>query len=167
MDAPAAWLTTEQMGLTALLLQSHQEVFHRSLLPNNGEEPSLRLRCQELFACGFPVLAHTNAADPLLSYANAAALQLWETHWAELIGMPSRLTAPPSERNERHQALGQAKQREAIEGYRGIRISRKGHRFMINTGRIWTLRDDENRPVGQAACFSDWWWLTPPRSRND
>ena len=164
MDAAAAWLTTERMGLTALLLQSHQEVFHRPLLASNGEEPSsLRLRCQELFACGFPVLAHTNAADPLLSYGNAAALQLWETHWAELIGMPSRLTAPPSERNERHQALGQAKQREAIEGYRGIRISRKGHRFMINNGRIWTLRDDENRPVGQAACFSDWWWLTIPK----
>ena len=32
MDAAAAWLTTEQMGLTALLLQSHQEVFHRPLL---------------------------------------------------------------------------------------------------------------------------------------
>ena len=105
------------------------------------------------------MLAHTNAADPLLSYANAAALQLWETHWAELIGMPSRLTAPPSERGERHQALGQAKQREAIEGYRGIRISRKGRRFMINNGRIWTLRDQENRPIGQAACFSDWWWI--------
>ena len=61
MDAAAAWLTDEQMGLTALLLQSHQEVFHRSLLPSNGEEPSLRLRCQELFACGFPVLAYTTA----------------------------------------------------------------------------------------------------------
>ena len=159
MDATAAWLTSEQMQLAALLFQSHQRVFHRPLLASNGETPSLRLRCQELFACGFPVLAHTNAADPLLTYANAAALQLWETRWAELVGMPSRLTAPASERSERHQALGQAKQREAIAGYRGVRISRKGRRFMINNGRIWTLRDDENRPIGQAACFSDWWWI--------
>ena len=63
-------------------------------------------------------------------------LRLWETHWADLVGMPSRLTAPPSERSERHQGLGQAKQLEAIVGYRGIRFSRKGHRLRINNERI-------------------------------
>ena len=159
MDAPAAWLTTEQMGLMALLLQSHQEVFHRSLLPSNGEEPSLRLRCQELFACGFPVLAHGTEQDPQLSYANAAALQLWDSHWDELIGMPSRLTAPNSERAERSSALGQAQRLDAVRHYRGIRISRQGRRFMINNAKIWTLWDAEGRVCGQAACFSDWWWL--------
>ena len=55
------------------------------------------------------MLAHSTGNDPSLSYANAAALQLWETRWDELIGMPSQLTAPDSERAERSSALGQAR----------------------------------------------------------
>ena len=72
---------------------------------------------------------------------------------------PSRLTAPNSERAERSNALGQAKRLDAVQNYRGIRISRKGRRFMINKARIWTLWDADERACGQAACFSDWWWL--------
>ena len=105
------------------------------------------------------MLAHGTEQDPSLSYANAAALQLWDSHWDGLIGMPSRLTAPDSERAERSSALGQAKRLDAVQNYRGIRISRKGRRFMINKARIWTLWDAEERICGQAACFSDWWWL--------
>ena len=70
-----------------------------------------------------------------------------------------RLTTPDSERAERSSALGQAKRLDAAQNYRGIRISRKGRRFMINKARIWTLWDAEERVCGQAACFSDWWWL--------
>ena len=105
------------------------------------------------------MLAHGTEQNPRLSYANAAALQLWDSHWDGLIGMPSRLTAPDSERAERSSALGQAKRLDAVQNYHGIRISRKGRRFMINKARIWTLWDAEERVCGQAACFSDWWWL--------
>ena len=68
-----------------------------------------RLKAQKLFSCGFPVLAYGGGSDPTLSYANAAALQLWETTWADLIGLLSRLTAPESERSERRQALEKLK----------------------------------------------------------
>ena len=105
------------------------------------------------------MLAHGTEQDPALSYANAAALQLWDSDWNVLIGMPSRLTAPDSERAERSSALSQAKRLDAVQNYHGIRISRKGRRFMINKARIWTLWDAEERVCGQAACFSDWWWL--------
>ena len=159
MDETTAWLSKEQRGLAALLLQSHQRGFGRPLLAGAAAASPLRLRCQELFACGFPVLAHGTGQDPRLSYANAAALQAWETDWTGLIGMPSRLTAPESERQERRQALCQAHSQLAITGYRGIRISRKGRRFMINNARIWTLWDQEERVIGQAASFRDWWWL--------
>ena len=159
MDETTAWLSKEQQGLAALLLQSHQRAFGHLMLASSQPTTSLRLRCQELFACGFPVLAHGTGQDPRLSYANAAALQVWETDWTGLIGMPSRLTAPESERQERRQALGQAHSQLAITGYRGIRISRKGRRFMINNARIWTLWDQEERVIGQAASFRDWWWL--------
>ena len=159
MAREAAWLTADKQGLAAVLLQSHQRAFSRTLIASPQPGHSRRLLCQNLFACGFPVLAHGPEQDPALSYANAAALQLWDSHWDGLIGMPSRLTAPDSERAERSSALGQAKRLDVVQNYCGIRISRKGRRFMINKARIWTLWDTEARVCGQAACFSDWWWL--------
>ena len=159
MAREAAWLSAEKQELAGVLLQSHQRAFSRTLIASAQPSQSKRLLCQNLFACGFPVLAHGAEQDPKLSYANSAALQLWESRWDELIGMPSRLTAPNRERAERSKALGQAKRLDAVQNYRGIRISRKGRRFMINKARIWTLWDAKERVVGQAACFSDWWWL--------
>ena len=161
MASEAAWLSSDKQELAELLLQSHQRAFARPLIAaaRPGRSNSKRLLCQELFGCGFPVLAHGTGNDPKLIYANAAALQLWETRWDELIGMPSRLTAPESERAERISALSQAQSCDAVENYRGIRISRQGRRFMINNAKIWTLWDAEERVCGQAACFSDWWWL--------
>ena len=159
MASEAAWLCNDKQGLAELLLQSHQLAFSRPLISAAQPSHAKRLLCQNLFACGFPVLAHGTEQDPKLSYANAAALQLWDSRWDELIGLPSRLTAPDSERAERSSALGQAKRLEAVQNYQGIRISRKGRRFMINNARIWTLWDAEERVCGQAACFNDWWWL--------
>ena len=101
MACEAARLTTEKQGLAGLLLQSHERAFARPLIASAQPHRSKRLLCQELFACGFPVLAHGREQDPRLSYANAAALQLWDSHWDELIGMPSRLTAPDREQAER------------------------------------------------------------------
>ena len=155
MASEAAWLTAEKQGLAAVLLQSHQRAFNRPLIASAQPGQSKRLLCQNLFACGFPVLAHGAEQDPKLSYANAAALQLWGSRWDELIGMPSRLTAPNRERAERSNALGQAKRLDAVQNYRGIRISRKGRRFMINKARIWALWDAEEWVCGQAACFGD------------
>ena len=155
MACEAAWLTAEKQGLAAVLLQSHQRAFNRPLIASAQPGQSKRLLCQNLFACGFPVLAHGAEQDPKLSYANAAALQLWGSRWDELIGMPSRLTAPNRERAERSNALGQAKRLDAVQNYRGIRISRKERRFMINKARIWALWDAEEWVCGQAACFGD------------
>ena len=161
MAHEAAWLTAEKQALAGLLLQSHQRAFSRPLIASAqpSRSDSKRLLCQNLFACGFPVLAHGSGDDPRLIYANAAALLLWETRWNQLIGMPSRLTAPVTEQAERRHALGQAENLEAIAGYRGIRISRHGRRFMISNARVWTLRNRNGQAFGQAASFSDWWWL--------
>jgi hypothetical protein len=67
--------------------------------------------------------------------------------------MPSRLTAEPTERAGRAQALAGVQRQHAISGYSGIRIDSQGRRFRINAARVWTM------PGGQAAAFSDWWWL--------
>ena len=152
------WLKADQQALVAQLLQSHQWAFQRPLIASARQQP-LRLSCQELFACGFPVLAHDGGLEPKLTYANAAALGLWDAPWDHLVGLPSRLTAPIAEQAERSLALNKAKSEDAIEGYSGIRISRQGRRFMIQNARIWTLWDQHQHACGQAASFSNWWWI--------
>ena len=155
----APWLDGAQQALALQILESHQQGFRFGLIAGTRPRQSQRLTAQELFNCGFPVLAHGGGSDPTLTYANAAALQLWESTWADLIGLPSRLTAPNSERAERRQALGEAQALHALKGYAGIRISRKGRRFQINNARIWTVWDEQQQRCGQAASFSSWWWL--------
>jgi len=155
----APWLSAEKRGLAALLLSSHQRAFGMPLIATARPGQSTRLCCQELFSSGFPVLAHGIGDDPLVVYANAAALQLWGRRWADMVGMPSKLTAPDDVRSERRRALRQAQTEDAIRGYGGVRIDHDGRRFMIRNARIWTLWDEEQRSCGQAACFSDWWWI--------
>ena len=114
---------------------------------------------QDLFSSDVAVLAHDNSRDPLLIYANATALRLWERPWEDMIGMPSRYTAEAEARSQRDSALQRAKQGDAFEGYSGVRVSRTGQRFMISNARIWTLWDETGGHCGQAAAFSSWFLL--------
>lgn len=149
------WLTPAKQQLAACILRSHERAFGRPLLPGSDNAHA----AQNLFSADTVVLAHNGSADPCLIYANAAALQLWERRWAEMIGMPSRLTAEPQERADRARMLASALQQHASEGYSGVRISQSGRRFRIHNARLWTLWGPGDQPCGQAAAFSDWWWL--------
>ena len=131
---------------------SHQRAFRRPLL-TSGDQAT------DLFSSAIAVLAHDNSRDPLLIYANATALRLWERSWQQMIGMPSRYTAEEGAREQRASALQRAQSEDAFEGYSGVRVSRTGQRFMINNARIWTLWDDKGHNCGQAAAFSSWSWL--------
>lgn len=146
-------------GLVSILLLSHRRAFDCPLLASDRPGTSRRLTAQELFNSSMAVLAHNNAGDPALTYANATALRLWKRPWSEMVGMPSRLTAAQSERKERAASLKLALVRDAINTYSGIRVDRCGRQFMIHNARIWTLWDEEGRRCGQAAAFNSWWWL--------
>jgi hypothetical protein len=162
------WLSPAGIERATWLLASHQRAFGRPLIatpatpgPSPGEA---RQRAQELFAAATVVLAHDGSADrpdhdPRLTYANRSALALWRRPWNEMVGMPSRLTAEPAERSSRALLLASARNQEAISGYTGIRIDSHGRRFVISRARLWTLRDRDGRDCGQAAAFSNWWWL--------
>ena len=96
MASEAAWLTTDKQELAGVLLESHQRAFSRPLIASaqSSRSDSKRLLCQNLFACGFPVLAHGTEPDPKLSYANAAALQLWESRRRTGSGRAAALSGP-------------------------------------------------------------------------
>jgi hypothetical protein len=155
----APWLTDDQQALAALILGSHRGGFGEPLLAGIQADQSSLQQAQALFAAPRVVLAHDGSSDPRLIYANAQALALWRRPWAAMVGLPSRLTAEPQERPGRAQMLAEACSRQAIGGYSGIRIDSSGRRFQIRGARLWTLRDRHSQAIGQAASFSDWWWL--------
>jgi hypothetical protein len=143
----------------ALILESHRAAFGAPLVAGIDAQANPRLAAQEVFAADRAVLAHDGAADPRLIYANAVALRLWRRRWEEMVGLPSRLTAEPCERQERARALAIAQARDALMGYRGIRVDSGGRRFRIEGAKLWTLRDQQGLPRGQAASFDSWWGL--------
>lgn len=158
-DAPPEppWLQAPLLRLAQDLVRGHRLAFAAALLP--AAERSARQLAQELFASPEVVLAHDGSADPRLVYANRAALRLWRRSWGEMVGLPSRLTAEPGERPARALALAQARSRQGVRGYGGIRIDSHGRRFRLQGARIWSPCDAEGSPRGQAAAFESWWWL--------
>ena len=153
------WLQEPALALVALILVSHRAAFGAPLVAGADPQANPRLAAQEVFAADRAVLAHDGAADPRLIYANAVALRLWRRRWEEMVGLPSRLTAEPSERQERARALAAAQEREALIGYGGNRVDSAGRRFRIEGAKLWTLRDQQGLARGQAASFDCWWWL--------
>jgi hypothetical protein len=156
--SPPGWLTPATQQLVGQLLASHERAFGRPLLVGLSADATPLQWGQALFAAATVVLAHDGAdpggdPGPRLIYANRAALRLWRRPWAELVGMPSRLTAEPAERAGRAQALARVQPQRAITDYSGIRIDSRGRRFQISGARVWSL------PGGQAAAFSAWHWL--------
>ena len=134
-----------------MLLDSYRHFIGAELIvrSDNAIETARRLH-----AVPFVVLSHGTEADPLLNYANAAALALWEATADRFIGMPSRMTAEPHNRAARAVALAESMQRGFATGYSGVRVSLTGARFRIANATLWTLRDADGQRSGQAATFS-------------
>jgi MEKHLA domain len=139
-----------------LLLNSFHHWTGKKLI---DQELSANEQARELFYAPFVVLSHDSASDPLLNYANEAALHLFELNWKELIALPSRFTAEPLHRDERARLLRRITERGYTDDYRGVRISRAGRRFLIEQATVWQVRDEQGAPYGQAATFSRWRFL--------
>ncbi len=163
---PAPWLSDAAIEHARSILLSHELAFGQPLLAGAGPCRCPRQAAQELFAATVVVLAHDGAdpgADPgpRLVYANSAALRLWRRTWAEMVGMPSRLTAAAAERARRARTLAAVLPHRAIADYSGIRVDSMGRRFQIRGARVWSVAESPGSQGhgGQAAAFSDWWWL--------
>jgi hypothetical protein len=135
-----------------LLLTSFRQLTGRTLLPSSLA-PSQAAR--ELYFAPFVVLSHDGATDPLFTYANRAAQNLFEMPWEEIVGMPSRYSAEPLLRKERQRLLERVASDGFIDDYRGVRISRTGKRFLVRNATVWNLLGS-NGPLGQAATFAEW-----------
>ncbi|MGB7414092.1 MAG: MEKHLA domain-containing protein [Thermosynechococcaceae cyanobacterium] len=137
------------------LIHSYEYWTGTQLLPALAKAALAR----QLFESPFIVLSHGLEVDPILNYGNQSALDLWQIEWEQLIQMPSRLTAEPTERNARAQLLAEAATAGLIQNYCGIRVTRTGRRFLIENATIWDVLDEGGLCCGQAATFTHWQWL--------
>ncbi|MGR8930971.1 MAG: MEKHLA domain-containing protein [Gammaproteobacteria bacterium] len=139
----------------ALLLDSYQRLLKRPLL----EETKVFELGRQIFFAEFALLSHDTRQDPIFNYANKAALDLFELSWADLISLPSRLSAEPVNQEERERSLIKVMNDGYIEGYSGIRVSKNGKRFLIRKAVVWNVLDSQGSYHGQAAYFDEWTWL--------
>lgn len=109
-----------------------------------------------LYEAPFAVLSHGLGDDPLFTYANRRALELFELSWQQLITLPSRLSAEPLNQAERARLLARVRGQGFIDDYAGIRISRTGRRFRIRQATVWNLSRECGDYRGQAARFDRW-----------
>ena len=153
--------TTEIIQHSELLCRSFQHWLGKPLLPSVvGQQLSPEAQAQALFEAPFVVVSHGTQADPIFNYGNAKALELWELDWEALTTMPSRETAEGEEQPDREKMLEQAKAQGYFDGYVGDRTTGSGKRFRMEDGLIWTLLDEAGNYRGQAARFSQYYFLT-------
>ncbi len=141
------------MGHARLMCESFKRLTGRDLIAPRLADPDA---ARALFDARFALLSHDTGPDPILTYANRRALDLFELNWERLVVMPSRLTAQAPERAERERLLQAVRDRGFVEGYAGVRVSARGRRFTIEGGIVWNLVDDAGLIRGQAATFAQW-----------
>ncbi len=97
----------------------------------------------------------TTPGRPRFVYANSAAASLWRMSIEDMIGMPSRLSAPADARDDRARMLSDASRDGVLSGYSGERVASDGTRFQIVDATLWTVDGYPSGP-GQAVVFSRW-----------
>ena len=112
-----------------------------------------------LYAAPFAVVSHGIQLDPVLNYGNRVALELWGMTWEEFTQTPSRFTAEEPQREERARLLQAVSANGFIDDYFGVRISKSGRRFRIESATVWNVLNGIGERVGQAATFTDWKWI--------
>lgn len=150
---PAPWNEPRTVEWSRLLLDSYRHWLGKDLIERT---PDAKQQARTLFEASFVVVSHGMEPDPILNYGNQAALDLWELSWDQFVKTPSRLTAEADNRPERGRMLERVKLNGYFDGYRGVRISSTGRRFLVEQALVWNVVNPEGSPVGQAATFAQW-----------
>ena len=139
-----------------LLKSSYQRLIGDSLLP--PQQSGLEM-AKAAFDAPFALVSHDASDDPIFTYANQAALKLFEMGWDEFTQLRSRESAEPINQQERARLLAGVSNKGFCKGYSGVRISKMGRRFKIKDVTVWNLVDASGCYKGQAAVYADWEYL--------
>lgn len=146
--------------IAAAIAESYRLRLGKEIVPISGEASPGGIE-QALMTSSSVILCHDGEPDPHFIFANNAAAAAWRMGVEQLVGMPSRLSAPPELRAERAQALAHAATDGVLIGYSGERVAADGSRFMIIDATVWTV-DLPGGEFGQAVVFNTWRVLPDP-----
>ncbi|MEL6461080.1 MAG: MEKHLA domain-containing protein [Cyanobacteria bacterium J06621_15] len=149
------WEQVTVLHHSQLMMSSYQRWTGQTLLNAAGSPKEI---AQALFEADFVLVSHGTEADPIYSYANYKALQLWQLNWEDFTSMPSRKSAEELVQEERNKLLAET-EAKGLSHYSVVRLNSKGKRFQIEDGIIWNLLDKDNNYCGQAAIFSHYRFL--------
>ena len=153
--SPTSWESLSKepqvVSQSSLIADSYERLLGESLYVDSSSKG--------LYHSSKIILSHDGAIDPKFTYANLAAQNLWRLTWSEFIGLPSKYSAEPDERNSRQEMLREALKEGFFKGYKGVRISSDKKRFFIEDATIFNLVNDLGEKVGQAAVFEKWSYL--------
>lgn len=161
----ARYAKDEQESLTARVLSKPELVLFLQHAMNSYERCEGRPlvtaanatdMVRKLVRAPFVFLSHDTQPEPVYTFGNALALQLWQMSWEEFTSMQSNRCAEPMHRAQREQFLRDVQQHGIARGYAGVRISKHGRRFRIEDVTCWNVLDDDGVRIGQAACYPRW-----------
>ena len=158
MAGSKPWLQNEWVQHSQHMLDSYHCLLGHHLIERAGGPAE---QAERLFNSTFVVVSHGTQPDPLLNYANAVALRLWNISIPTLLETPSRMTAETMHRDERAKLLARTTRDGYVDDYRGVRITTDGQRFLIDRATVWNVSDHMGACVGQAATFNRWTNLEP------
>lgn len=130
----------------ALIFESYQRLTGKPLLATHFSP-------QAMWTAQRAIVAHGTESDPVFFYGNRTALELFEMTLDEFIRLPSRLSAEPLAQEARAVLMNEVTRMGYVDNYCGMRISSRGHRFLIQNGTVWNLIDASGVYRGQAATF--------------
>lgn len=141
----------QNLDFYRLLTESYARLLGKPLVPAamSAAEGAAWLYAEAPFA----ILAHNTAPDPVFIYGNRAAQKRFDYDWDEITRLPSRLSAEAPNREERQRFLERVQALGYEAGYKGVRITRTGKRFMIEEATLWQLLDADGNLHGQAVII--------------
>ncbi|MSQ81101.1 MAG: MEKHLA domain-containing protein [Candidatus Methylopumilus sp.] len=137
-------------------LTSHLKLIKNSYFNFTQETLPLNLNLDLVSAFDLYPLAiasHDNSSEPLFNYANKAALALFKMTTQQMIGLPSKESAPFLNQMERSELLRQVKEKGFIKNYQGKRVASDGSIFHIDDATVWNLIDENKKYCGQAVVI--------------
>eukprot|EP00878_Enallax_costatus_P022850 GHUV01024280.1.p1 GENE.GHUV01024280.1~~GHUV01024280.1.p1 ORF type:complete len:221 (+),score=70.98 GHUV01024280.1:168-830(+) len=156
LASPEQYKDPEVLMQLLMITQGYRKQYNEFLM-----EAAFDQLAEAIYKAPFALLAHNKfeegVTDPVFTYANKAALELFEGTWDELVGLPSRHSAEEDEaaQAEREELLKAAADGVVIRAHEGWRKSLKGTRFKLKGVKLFNFNgaDGENdRHVFAVVC---------------
>eukprot|EP00803_Ostreobium_quekettii_P003175 evm.model.scf_1105.2 EVM.evm.TU.scf_1105.2 scf_1105:11459-16932(+) len=154
--AKEPWKSTDSIMLLLLLVESYKRVVGEALM----EDADISNIADDIWNAPFAILTHDRFVnDPVrFTYANKAALALFEAEWDELVGMVSTKAAAEEEvtQKQRNDLLQEAEEKGFVRGTDAPRVSLKGTKFSLQDFTLFNIESPAGKKMGQAVVFDKW-----------